>query len=133
MRMATAPSPTAAATRFTDPCRTSPTANTLGRLVSNSHAGRPGRPTPGRSVPVRTYPARSRSISPATTRCAVPPVGCFFGGAELVAPLRGRHAERPAEPAGEGAWRGEAQQVADLGQGVLVGGEVALGQRGAGG
>ena len=30
------PSPTAEATRFTDPCRTSPTAKTPGRLVSRN-------------------------------------------------------------------------------------------------
>jgi hypothetical protein len=34
-RIATEPSPTADATRLTEPCRTSPTAKTPGKLVSN--------------------------------------------------------------------------------------------------
>src|SRR4051812_45477507 len=38
--MATAPSPTAEATLFVDRCRTSPTANTPGRLVSSASGGR---------------------------------------------------------------------------------------------
>ena len=38
------PSPTADATRFTEPLRTSPAANTPGRLVSSRNGARPGRP-----------------------------------------------------------------------------------------
>src|SRR5215207_2386052 len=41
-RMAVAPSPTAAATRLTEPWRMSPAANTPGRLVSSSSGGRFG-------------------------------------------------------------------------------------------
>jgi hypothetical protein len=37
-RMQIEPSPTPDATRFTDPCRTSPTADTPGRLVSSRTA-----------------------------------------------------------------------------------------------
>jgi hypothetical protein len=42
-RTALAPSPTAAATRFIEPRRTSPTANTPGMLVSNGSGGRPSK------------------------------------------------------------------------------------------
>src|SRR5215468_2655238 len=45
-----APSPTAAATRFTEPDRTSPIANTPGTVVSN------GRLEPSSSLPVNTKP-----------------------------------------------------------------------------
>ena len=38
--MATEPSPTDEATRFSDPCRTSPTANTPGILVSKESGAR---------------------------------------------------------------------------------------------
>ena len=66
--MVAAPSPTAEATRLTDPWRTSPAAKTPGRLVSSGSAGRPGgqRPVPaGRSGPVRMNPCRSRAtLSP---------------------------------------------------------------------
>ncbi len=54
MRMARAPSPTAAATRLTDPLRTSPAAKTPALLVSSS-----GR-SPGSWLPVRTNPRSSR-------------------------------------------------------------------------
>jgi DNA-binding NarL/FixJ family response regulator len=40
-RTALAPSPTAAATRFIEPCRTSPTAKTPGTLVSKGRGPRP--------------------------------------------------------------------------------------------
>src|SRR4029450_10211661 len=56
--MAMAPSPTAEATRFTDPLRTSPTANTPGRLVS-SRRGRgtaPGLPSPAAPCTARGAP-----------------------------------------------------------------------------
>ena len=45
MRTAIAPSPTAETTRLTNPLRTSPTANTPGRLVSSlsGHQAPPGR------------------------------------------------------------------------------------------
>jgi hypothetical protein len=62
---AIAPSPTAEATRFTDPERTSPAAKTPGRLVSNRNGGR-ARPHDrdcARAVPVRTNPFASRSMS----------------------------------------------------------------------
>ena len=67
--MAAAPSPTAAATRLIDPARTSPAANTPGRLVSSGSGGRPRRqrppPSPGRSGPVRMKPHWSRAtLSP---------------------------------------------------------------------
>ena len=67
-RMAIDPSPTADATRLVDPWRTSPTANTPGRLVSNGIGGRSsgqpagGRPSSSRSVPVSTNPHRSRRM-----------------------------------------------------------------------
>jgi hypothetical protein len=65
-RMATEPSPTAPATCLIDPWRTSPAANTPGRLVSSSIGGRSsGQPAGGwpswsSSVPVTTNPHRSR-------------------------------------------------------------------------
>ena len=65
-RMAIEPSPTAAATRLTDPCRTSPTAKTPGRLDSrNIGSRRSGHcssacPPWRRSVPVTTKPDWSR-------------------------------------------------------------------------
>jgi hypothetical protein len=63
--IATEPSPTADATRFTEPCRTSPAAKTPGVLVSS----RSGLRSSGqewlsrRSDPVRTKPRASLSIS----------------------------------------------------------------------
>src|ERR1700735_4172503 len=65
--IAIAPSPTADATRFTLPARTSPTANTDGRLVSNICGGRvsvqAGDESPlcgvGMSRPVRMKPFSS--------------------------------------------------------------------------
>ena len=66
--MVAAPSPTAEATRLTDPWRTSPAANTPGRLVSSGSGGRPGgqRVPAGRSGPVRMNPCRSRATVPAS-------------------------------------------------------------------
>lgn len=65
------PSPTADATRFTDPLRTSPAANTPGRLVSSRNGARPTdrqRSAPvmagGSAVPVVTKPRRSSSTHP---------------------------------------------------------------------
>ena len=61
-RMAIEPSPTAAATRLTDPCRTSPTAKTPGKLDSRNIGRRrsghrsSGCPPWRRSVPVTTKP-----------------------------------------------------------------------------
>jgi hypothetical protein len=62
---AIAPSPTAEATRFTDPERTSPAANTPGRLVSSRNGGRAMLHDRDceRAAPVRTNPFASRSIS----------------------------------------------------------------------
>ncbi len=63
--MATDPSPTADATRFTEPLRTSPAANTPGRLVS-SGSGRRSRgheASSPRSGPVTTKPRSSLAIS----------------------------------------------------------------------
>src|SRR5262245_4563248 len=54
-----APSPPAAATRLTDPARTSPIANTPSRLVSSGR-----RPAPA-SAPVRTNPLASTTTSDA--------------------------------------------------------------------
>ena len=64
---AIAPEPTPEATRLTEPCRTSPAANTPGTLVSSSRGGRSsGQPgeAPSRSGPVRTKP----SVSSVTAR-----------------------------------------------------------------
>src|SRR5438105_3509295 len=61
--MLIAPSPTAEATRLIEPCRTSPAANTPGRLVSSGSGGRAGRSSPAataRSWPVRMKPWESR-------------------------------------------------------------------------
>ena len=52
------PSPTAAATRFMDPWRTSPTAKTPGHDVSNASASRRSS-SDGRSRSVRTKPCSS--------------------------------------------------------------------------
>ena len=59
------PSPTAEATRLTEPDRTSPAANTPGRLVSSRNGVPPGRPVGdcARAGPVRTNPLASVSIS----------------------------------------------------------------------
>src|SRR5262252_3938739 len=62
------PSPTAEATRLTEPRRTSPAANTPGRLVSSGCGGRgsvqlaAGFPPSARSPPVTTNPCSSRPI-----------------------------------------------------------------------
>jgi len=64
---AMAPSPTADAQRLTDPLRTSPAANTPGRLVSRKNGVRPvrargrGRPGDGRLLPTRSPP---RPVNP---------------------------------------------------------------------
>ena len=62
---AIAPSPTADATRLTEPERTSPAANTPGRLVSSRNGGRfaPQVGDWARAGPVRTNPFESISIS----------------------------------------------------------------------
>ena len=62
---AIAPSPTADATRLTDPDRTSPAANTPGRLVSSMNGGRRAVQWRdcARAAPVRTNALASRSIS----------------------------------------------------------------------
>src|ERR1700688_4702281 len=67
--MAIEPSPTAAATRFTLPERTSPTAKTPGRLVSSICGGRARGQTgvsvaASRSRPVRMKPLLSRARQP---------------------------------------------------------------------
>ena len=62
-----APEPTDVATRFVEPCWTSPTANTPGRLVSRNAGGRSsGQAAGGTSAPVRTYPAGSRATTPSS-------------------------------------------------------------------
>ena len=69
--MAVAPSPTAEATRLTEPWRMSPAAKTPGRLVSSSSGGRSrgqpwgGLPLRSRSRPVSRKPRSSRSTEPA--------------------------------------------------------------------
>src|SRR5437899_13010981 len=65
---AIAPSPTAEATRLTDPERTSPAANTPVRLVSSRNGGRRRDQCGDRakSAPVRTNPLASRSTSGAS-------------------------------------------------------------------
>src|SRR5713101_7241477 len=62
---AIAPSPTAEATRLTESDRTSPAANTPGRLVSSRNGCRRAVQweDPARAGPVRTKPLASRSIS----------------------------------------------------------------------
>ena len=61
---AIAPSPTAEATRFVEPDRTSPAANTLGRLVSSKNGGRcEVRSDCVKAGPVRINPQESVSIS----------------------------------------------------------------------
>jgi hypothetical protein len=59
------PSPTVAATRFTDPERTSPTAKIPGALVSRANDSRSAFHCPAfiASVPVKTKPCSSRAIS----------------------------------------------------------------------
>lgn len=63
--MAIEPSPTADATRFTEPCRTSPAASTPGTLVSRGIGVRPsaGSAPALSSDPVTTKPEPSRSIA----------------------------------------------------------------------
>ena len=64
--MLTAPSPTAEATRLTDPRRASPTAKTPGRLVSSDSGarsrGQQMSPSSSRSGPVRMNPHWSRAM-----------------------------------------------------------------------
>ena len=59
----TEPSPTAEATRFTEPLRTSPTAKTPGRLVRNGDSAAPAMsdlsPEVFKAAPVRTNPFSS--------------------------------------------------------------------------
>jgi hypothetical protein len=69
-RTAIPPSPTAGATILVDPDRTSPTANTPGRLVSTKNGARPrvahrsrSRNSAGSDGPVRINPSSSRAIS----------------------------------------------------------------------
>src|SRR5689334_2663196 len=59
------PSPTAAATRFTDPERTSPMAKIPGALVSRANGSRSAFHCPAfiASAPVKTKPFSSRAIS----------------------------------------------------------------------
>ena len=54
--MAIEPSPTAEATRLTEPCRTSPTANTPGVVVSNGKGARGSGQYGAASGPVRMKP-----------------------------------------------------------------------------
>ena len=62
--IALAPSPVAAATRFIEPERTSPTANTPGTLVSNGSGRRPAAAQPGpRSSPVSWTSVRMKPSS----------------------------------------------------------------------
>ena len=69
-RIALAPSPTAAATRFIDPDRTTPIAKTSGWLVSNGSGRRPSSAqvapsnAPSSWVPVSTKPSSSTAMSP---------------------------------------------------------------------
>ena len=73
--MAIEPSPTPDATRFTDPRRTSPTANTPGTLVSSNPGsrfkGQPAGSLPLRfnSEPERINPFSSRSTTPFSQPC----------------------------------------------------------------
>src|SRR6202011_5232212 len=60
IRMAMEPSPTADATRLTEPCLTSPTANSPGMLVSNRRGGRSWVQCSATSGPVRIKPHASR-------------------------------------------------------------------------
>ena len=78
--IATEPSPTADATRFTEPFRTSPAASTPGMLVSNGKRGRSVGPTAPRSRPVTMKPCSSRVMS---------------GGSHSVLRLGPDHQEQP--------------------------------------
>src|SRR5262249_51147662 len=64
-RIAIDPSPTAEATRFTEPWRTSPAAKTPGRLVSSEKGRRSSGqdPSPSSSGPVSTKPLSPSAIS----------------------------------------------------------------------
>jgi hypothetical protein len=75
------PSPTADAQRFTEPLRTSPAANTPGRLVSRRNGARPAVRhrsasivSGGRALPVRTKPR----LSSADTEMAEDRVSLFI-------------------------------------------------------
>src|SRR6266516_5408659 len=78
-RIALAPSPTAAATRFIDPDRTSPIAKTSGWLVSNGSGRRPSsaQVAPGNApsswVPVSTKPSSSTAMSSSQPVAGVAP------------------------------------------------------------
>jgi hypothetical protein len=102
----TEPSPTADATLFTEPARTSPTANTPGTLVSkpNGSRGGSGSPPAGtRSRPVSTKPASSTialeashfvlGSVPINTNSAVASCSC-----RSRSPLWSHTASRCAEP-----------------------------------
>lgn len=72
--MAAAPSPTAGATRFTDPCRTSPAAKTPGVLVSCGRGAR-SRGHWTISEPVTRNPRESRStVSASQSECGSAPM-----------------------------------------------------------
>src|SRR6266496_6644731 len=79
-RIALAPSPTAAATRFIDPDRTSPTAKTSGWLVSNGSGRRPSSAqvapsdAPSSWVPVSTKPSSSTAMSSSQPVAGVAPI-----------------------------------------------------------
>src|SRR5713226_7252389 len=61
--MAMAPSPTAEATRFTLPERTSPTANTPGRLVSSICGGRASDHAGALEAKFKSRPVRMKPLS----------------------------------------------------------------------
>ena len=69
-----APSPTAAATRLVEPARTSPIANTPGRLVSSGSAGRPG-------LPPHFAPGQHESLV-VEGNAAIEPIGIRLGADE---------------------------------------------------
>src|SRR5262249_43120009 len=80
--MQTEPSPTAAATRLTLLARTSPTANTPGRLVSNRSGGRVSdQPWARRSSGDRSGPALTKPLSSSATQ---PPSHSVLGDAPVI-------------------------------------------------
>src|SRR5258708_21247076 len=90
--IALAPSPVAAATRFIEPERTSPTANTPGTLVSNGSGVRPTSAQAGpRSALFSWTSVRMKPLS--AVRGPAPPLGPGLGPNHKKSPPR-----RPAPP-----------------------------------
>src|SRR5689334_20238660 len=91
--MVAAPSPTAEATQVTDPRRTSPAANTPGRLVSSGNGGRPG----GQRLPAGRFGAGEDEPPPVAGDGLAEPVRPRPGADQDEQGVRGDAAPRPRD------------------------------------